>query len=119
MMPRNRDRVALILAKMKRGSAGTSDGPEKNSSVPEWKKPRRAADDYSESDVGSEKEDSESSSAGLQSAADDILRAVRDDDSEALVSALIDFLHIHADECAGDEAEEERATFGRASVSSA
>lgn len=101
MVPRSKDRVALIIAKMKKG-------PEKNSSESEWKKPHRESDEYSESDVGSESSDS----VGLESAADDILQAIRDRDASALVSALSDFLHIHADECSdcssdGDSSEED------------
>ena len=76
----SRDRVALIIAKMKRG-------PEKKPSASEWGKPNRDSEDYSEPNVG------------LESAADDILSAIREGDASALVSALEDFLHIHASDC--------------------
>ncbi len=91
MMPRSRDRVALIIAKMK----GAKDSD---------RKPRRPSADYSEPGLGSGSEDSD----GLQSAAEDIISAVESGSASDLVRALSDFLSIHSQEC--DEPSEDASS---------
>ena len=63
-------------------------------------------------DSKSEREPSGKEDHGLESASDDILSAIHDDDPSALVSALCDFIRIHSsmdeEEPDGDEKEEDK-----------
>lgn len=106
MFDKKRDRVALILAKMK----GPSRKGDDYSEPAPGRKPHRESEDYSEGTGVSGKH---SLNVGLESAADDVLSAIDRGDSAALVSALTDFLHIHAQECddcssdSSDDSDEE------------
>jgi len=81
-----KDRVALIIAKMK--------GGKKNGDAPPWKSSSHD-DEYSEGSVGADHD-------GLESAAEDIIDAVEGGDARELVKALKSFLNIH---CSQDDEE--------------
>ena len=94
----SKDRVALIIAKMK----GKGKTPS-------------SQDEYSEGNVDASKRGSGSASAapaddGQLAAAEDMISAFKEEDARGLVSALVDFLHVHSSECADCGGEEEADT---------